>query len=363
MSRRHKNYREERDDDEVKDDKVKDDKVGDEIKKYNDRLFNRDKKKLYIAGALILMFAFGFIVNGAFSGVTGYAVAGQMTGDQVGQKVVDFLEAATSANEIELVSVEQESGLYLVNVNLDGSEMSLYATMDGALAAPNVYEMDDYISGGTGGNGNTGTTVPKTDQPTVDLFVMSYCPYGLQAQKAMLPVMEILGDKADINIRFVYYAMHGWTEIEENTRQYCIQEEQPDKFIDYLTCFTQTGEVETCLAQAGVNTAQLNACTDAADIEFSITANYEDEESWLSGYYPLYDVDKELNEQYDVGGSPTLVINGVQVSATRSPEAYKEAICDAFTTPPAGCNTELSTDTTSTGIGTGTGGSSSGGCA
>ena len=40
--------------------------------------------------------------------------------------------------------------------------------------------------------------ITKTDKPNVELFVMSFCPYGVQAETAMKPVVDLLGDSADI---------------------------------------------------------------------------------------------------------------------------------------------------------------------
>jgi hypothetical protein len=77
----------------------------------------------------------------------------------------------------------------------------------------------------------------KADKPKVDLYVMSYCPYGTQAEKPFLEVMKIFKDTADIDIKFVQYTMHGEKEGKENTRQYCIKTTQKDKFNDYLACF------------------------------------------------------------------------------------------------------------------------------
>jgi len=50
-----------------------------------------------------------------------------------------------------------------------------------------------------------------------------------------------------------------------------------------------------------------------------------------------------------------------EVRVNRSPEAFKQAICQAFTNPPAECNQTLSTETASPGIGPLTGGSTSSG--
>lgn len=190
---------------------------------------------------------------------------------------------------------------------------------------------------------NTPTpTVTKTARPKVELFVMSYCPYGLQTQKGMIPAWELLKNKADINVKFVSYAMHGEKEVLENTRQYCIEKQGQDKYLGYLKCFAAAGDSAGCLTSAGINQASLNSCTKSTDNQFGITKLFNDQTKWLSGRYPVYPIHEALNTKYGVQGSPTLVINGQAVDAGRSPDALKKVICAAFTNPPAECNQELS---------------------
>lgn len=195
--------------------------------------------------------------------------------------------------------------------------------------------------------------VVKADKPIVELFVMSYCSYGLQMQKAFLPVMELLKDKADLSIKFVSYAMHDKLEIDENNTQHCLQEEQSDKLISYLKCFTTKGDSKICLKETGVNESNLNSCISAVDKKFGITLAYNDKNSWLSGRFPIYPVDEGLNEKYGVQGSPTLVINGSQVQVSRSPEAVKLAICASFNQQPNECGQTLSTAAASPSFGSG----------
>jgi hypothetical protein len=203
---------------------------------------------------------------------------------------------------------------------------------------------------------------PKSDKPVVELFVMSYCPYGLQMEKAYLPVMELLKDKATMDIKFVSYAMHEKKEIDENTRQYCIQKDQASKFVAYLKCFTGKDDYKACLKEAGVSESKVNSCVTKADKEFGITAKYNDQSSWLSGQFPIYPVHAAQNEQYGVQGSPTLVINGAQVDAARSPEAVKQTICGAFNNPPAECAQTLSTQSAGAGFGTAVGAATDASC-
>ncbi len=184
-------------------------------------------------------------------------------------------------------------------------------------------------------------TVPKTKKPKVELFVMSYCPFGLQMEKAYLPAWNLLKDKADVSVKFVSYAMHGKKEIDENTRQYCIGKEQPAKLISYLQCFVGKDDSGGCLKEAGVSESKVNSCMGATDKQFGITAKFDDQSTWLSGRYPIYPIHSDLNEKYGVQGSPTLVINGVEAQVGRTPEAVKQAICAGFENAPAECQQTL----------------------
>lgn len=198
------------------------------------------------------------------------------------------------------------------------------------------------------------TAVTKSDRPKVELFVMSYCPFGLQMEKAYLPAWELLKNKADIDVKFVYYSMHGEKEVTENTRQYCIQKDFKDKYIPYLTCFTAKDDFASCLSAVGLTESRLAGCMQTTDKTFKITEKFNDKSSWLSGQFPLYPVYAELNQKYGVQGSPTLIVNGVSVQTARIPDAVKEQICAAFNNPPAECSQKLSTVGVSSGFGTGT---------
>ena len=196
------------------------------------------------------------------------------------------------------------------------------------------------------------TGITKTEKPKMEVFVMALCPFGLQMEKGVIPVAELFGDKADIEIKFVNYAMHGKDEIDYNTYHYCIQKDQPDKFWEYLRCFVGNGNHDGCAVQVGLDTAELSACVAAADEEFGITANYEDTSSWVSGRYPLYKVNDAENIEYGVQGSPTVVINGkVAQVYPRDPETVKTYLCCAFENPPIECSQTLSSENPSSGLG------------
>lgn len=192
------------------------------------------------------------------------------------------------------------------------------------------------------------TSLVKSDKPVVEVFVMSYCPYGTQIEKGLIPVIKTLGDKADIQIKFVSYTMHGAKENAENTLQYCINKEQPTKFLPYLECFLKEADSAACLKSTAVDTAKTTACISASTSEFKLVDTGTD--------FPIY---KAENIKYRVQGSPTLVINGAEVSSARSSSALLKTICSAFTTAPAECSTVLDTATPAPGFGTATTGATS----
>lgn len=202
---------------------------------------------------------------------------------------------------------------------------------------------------------NSPQCMEKKEVPEVDLYVMSYCPYGAMAEKGIIPVVELLGDKIDFELKFVDYAMHGKKEIDENLVEYCIQKEEPEKFIEYLRCFldkgTEEGSIE-CREEVGIDEDLLNQCLEETEEEYGIYEAYEDKSTWLSGVYPIFPIYKDECDKYGISGSPGLVINNVTIPQFgRSQAAFLSLICSAFEEPPAECDEELSNVTPAPGFG------------
>lgn len=321
---------------------------------------------MVVSIVLALALVFSVWSNSARS-PTGFAV---LSPEEASRKAVDWITNFYKANGIDinvtLVNASRtESGLYEFTVMFSterGDETATYyVTEDGKLFLPQAIPTNYTIEV----QNKTEEKVAKSERPEAHAFIMSYCPYGLQFLKAYIPVIELLGKKADLEINFVNYIMHGKKELDENTRMYCIQKEQRDKLTKYLRCFVASDNYTKCINEAGIDKTKLESCINMTDKQFNITGLYNDNSTWLNGRFPLYPVDDKLNEKYGVGGSPTFVINGKTISVARSAEAIKQAICSAFIDPPAECNQTLSTTTEATGIGAigaGSGSSSGGQC-
>ena len=171
--------------------------------------------------------------------------------------------------------------------------------------------------------------------PTLEVFVVSYCPYGLQMEKGLLSAYDLLKGKANFKVRF-FSAMHGQQEVDENNRQLCIREETK-QFWQYLSCFLDKGTASACLKTAGIDESKITECMGSRAKDYM-------------------DIDNQLNEQYGgITGSPTSILNGAKVEIyPRSPEDVKNAVCNAFSSKPSECSTKLDTANPSPGFGLGT---------
>ena len=317
-----------------------------------------NKNLILLVGAIIIA---GVIVAGTFL----YKCRGEegLTPQAAAEKAINYINEnlLQEGFTASLVSVAEENGVYKFHLKVGENEFDSYVTKDGKLlfVNPPIDLEEKPISQAE----NEAKEVSKRDIPDIKLFVMSYCPFGLQAQKMFLPVYNLLKDKAEMGVYFVNYIMHGKEEIDENLRQHCIQEEQKEKYYNYLACFVQDGDFEKCLTEAEIDKTKLAACISSTDSQYKITELYNNQNTWLNGQYPKFDVHTDLNEKYGVGGSPTIVINDTAVNIiTRSPEEFKKTICQAFIAEPEECSQILSKDIPSAGFGGGTASSSGGGC-
>jgi hypothetical protein len=235
-----------------------------------------------------------------------------------------------------------EGDVYNISLNVSGKDYTSYMTRDGAKFFQSGIDTASFAQENAASQASQDQTqaqaqnvpVPKTDKPKVELFVMTYCPYGLQAEKGFLPAIQALGSKIDAKIRFIHYFMHGDKETQETYNQVCIREQQAAKYYSYLQCFTVEGDSAKCQTQAKIDGAKLKSC---------LAAKAKD----------LYKVDSVLSQQYSVSGSPTLMINGVQSSAGRDAASYLAGICDAFKNKPAECSKKLSSAAPASGFGAG----------
>jgi glutaredoxin len=185
----------------------------------------------------------------------------------------------------------------------------------------------------------------KSARPTVDLYVMSFCPYGTQAETAMGPVVDLLKSKADIRIRYLttisgttvdsVTSLHGPAEAKEDLRQICINKYYPEQYWSYINAFNQQ-----CYP-SWRNATVLDSCQKNTTAALSIDSAKIDTCAEGSEGITLLKADEAAAGNDHARVSPMLFINGVLYSGARTPDAYKQGICAYFETTPAECSVNL----------------------
>ncbi|MDD5148515.1 MAG: thioredoxin domain-containing protein, partial [Candidatus ainarchaeum sp.] len=167
------------------------------------------------------------------------------------------------------------------------------------------------------------------------------------AEKAMSPVVAVLKDKADITVNFIanvsgetpetIQSLHGANEAMEDLRQLCIVQDY-----DELALWKYLDKFNATCPSLYSDAAALDACWKKAAQDSNVDAAKIDSCSKTKEAVALLKSNETLTTQYGVSGSPTMIINGTQVNPDRTPEGYKQAVCNAFNTAPEECAQVLS---------------------
>jgi hypothetical protein len=309
---------------------------------------------IIVLAVLLVLQNTGFIPVGGGQG-TGGGVA-FVSKDKAGEDAVTFIKdnLVNPGTELSLTQMEEESGVYKMNFDIMGQDEIVYITKDGKYLF--TYPPIDMQPPAP-------KELSKKDVPEADLFVMSFCPFGNEAEELIMPIAKLLGDKADIELHYILYSgyatgypeycfdeeeqycsMHGIQEVNQDIREMCVQKYQKDKLWDFVKAINEQAtsenvdsEWEGIAQNAGINVSQIKTCqADEAEALLAQESNLTKME------YPVQSPSEHQGNETDkIAGSPTMVINGMIFDGERSISGYQEAICSACNNPPAECGQTL----------------------
>jgi len=253
----------------------------------------------------------------------------------------------------------------------------------------------------------------KSAKPEVKFFVMSFCPYGNQAETGIEPVYQLLKDKVSWQPRYIVSQITQTSidqcktscagkvgneaakkqcqdaitagQVKNMDADTCVKTYFPYKTADECiakTCSTlkvnsweslhgvqelHQDVREICAYNLGnianwwkfitaVNTNCTASNADTCWAEQAKSAGLDTNKiSTCENSQKTALLVKENTEstKYQAQSSPTVYINETLYNGGRSPEDYKKAICASFENPPAECSQTLGAESTTT----------SGGCA
>jgi len=281
--------------------------------------------------------------------VTGLVI---LSPEDAGKKAIDYINEnlAEPGETAALVSVEEMGELYKIITRYKGVEIPVYLTKDGKYLLLQAFDTTQPLKKET-----EKFDAPDRERVNVKFFVMSFCPYGDQAEEALAPVFELLGEeKVEWEPHYVIYSnyrgypdycldenetycsMHGIEELRQNLRELCVWKYFDHakwwKFVKAINHNCTLENVDECwkpIAESiGLEVEKIEDCVENEALD-------------------LLQEELELNKRYNVRGSPTVFINDVRYEGSRTPEAYKQAICSGFVEPPKECEQRLESATVS----------------
>lgn len=287
--------------------------------------------------------------------------------DRLSNKVINYInDNLIPAGEVaSFKSIEKIGCVMLYNVTTvyRGRDIPVYVTGDGKML---FLGMEDISSAPEEKREfkKTGFDAPDKEIPEIELYVMSFCPFGNQAENNLYPVIKLLKGKIKVKVRYIasvlenefpfslkietedgtFYirALHGPNEAWENLVELCVQKYYPEKFWDFLI------DVNKNCTPVYRNFSTLKECVKGVAITHEINHEKIFKCANSSEAIQMLREDEEKVNELGVTGSPTLFINGVEYRGARTPESYKQAICSGFIEQPEECNITLSGSSSST---------------
>lgn len=309
---------------------------------------------LVIVTALVSTWA-GFSLAESTAPAQGNLGTGLIDSSALSLEVESYINANLLAQQGVTAKItgatEIENGLFEMPFQIyqDGavvSEGNVYSTKEKLFLVQATFDLNTPIEQPEVVDDEPVATAPvKSDKPQVDLYVMSFCPYGNRAEDTMKPVYELLKNDIDFNVYYIVNvngttvdSLHGTPEAIQNEREACVLKYYGTQawfdFAGYVN--TNCGSNGSCW-EAGATTLEL----DKDKISTCVTDEGLD----------LMKANEAASNAAGANGSPTMKINGVSTNSVYqygNSEAYKTALCSAFNTAPEACATVLSGNTATT---------------
>ena len=173
---------------------------------------------------------------------------------------------------------------------------------------------------------------PEVKQ-SLDLFVMSHCPYGTKALLAAKEFADAFGKDAQIKVHFIgdnkageLSSMHGPDEVTDDLREVCaIKNYNKDgKFMDFLACRSKdlSADWKACTGKNGIEADVIQKCVDGEG-KTLLAASFQ------------------VASALQIGASPTFLVNNRTTFNAQSGADIAASFCKA-NPGLAGCAKQLS---------------------
>lgn len=175
----------------------------------------------------------------------------------------------------------------------------------------------------------------------LQVFIMSDCPYGREAVKALYEVVENFGEDITYEAHYIasesgdgFSSLHGQYEVDEDIIQLCVLEHSPGEWLEYIYCRSVNGvkdkDWEVCAADTDVDIDAVQSCFDSGEGA------------------DLLREDIKIAKSLNIGASPTWLANNKYTFSGIAAESVKESFC-GYNPDLEGCENTLTASTAASG--------------
>ncbi|MFA5049394.1 MAG: hypothetical protein WC501_00135 [Candidatus Micrarchaeia archaeon] len=314
-------------------------------------LMDNPKNSVLVVGIIALVVGFAL----------GYFVYGYLTPSEIIVKEIfepnqtEVAKIKTLMEKIAYINIGEQQTLAVKNVTLEevirisfdlaGQQTAIYVSKDymnilgfeQVESIENLNEQVNEVLALMDGEPEFEEGAQQTETPKVELYVMSYCPYGNQAENGIKDAVLLLAEKIDFEPVYIigasgdnFNSLHGQTELNQDIREKIIYNLYGEtgwvEYVYKVNADCSLNDIETCWKDP--------ATALGFDVE-KIETEYNEK------YIEIARAEALKTSQNGVSGSPTLLINGKKYSGGRDAESYKNEICAYFTAQPDECNKTL----------------------
>ena len=168
---------------------------------------------------------------------------------------------------------------------------------------------------------------------SVDLFVMSHCPFGTKAMLAAKEFSDAFGKDATLNVHFIgdnkggqLSSMHGPDEVADDLREVCaIQHYSANqKWLDFLACRSKDLKADwKACATGGIDADTISKCADGDEGKKLLTASFQ------------------VASALEIQASPTFLVNNRETFNAQDAAGIEKSFCEK-NPGLAGCGKQLS---------------------
>lgn len=169
---------------------------------------------------------------------------------------------------------------------------------------------------------------------SLDVFVMSHCPYGTKALLAAKEFADAFGKDAAISVHFIgdnkggeLTSMHGADEVTDDLREVCaIKHYNKDqKFLEFLACRSKDlkADWKACTGSNGIDAGVIEKCVSGDEGKTLLAASFQ------------------VAEKLAIQSSPTFLVNNRQTFNAQDAAGISANFCKSNTGLP-GCAKPLS---------------------